>query len=169
MSCWGRFHLQEWLSTSGLSDVELIDIPGNHLGQFHYCVLHGNGTVSCWGVNYGGRLDLGATMRLSTSRGRFRGSPAPSRSPSGSATPVSCTGAVTFRAGEGDPTARSATGKARKSPAPSASPDCRPCASPRVCWRRWEPLSPVEVWEDVPIACQVLIRGRGRDLVRCSV
>lgn len=63
VSCWGYDHLQEWLGTSGLRDVEMIDIAANPAGSFHSCVLHRDGTVACWGLNYHGRLGLGADNR----------------------------------------------------------------------------------------------------------
>ena len=59
VSCWGRNDLQEWLSTAALSDVEMIAISANDLNQFHSCVLHEDRTVSCWGLNYYGRLGQG--------------------------------------------------------------------------------------------------------------
>ena len=63
VSCWGRYELQEWLSTTQLEDVETVGIAGDHNSRLHRCVLHTDASVSCWGLNYYGRLGQGEDYR----------------------------------------------------------------------------------------------------------
>lgn len=59
VTCWGYDGTRERLSTAALEDVLAVSIGDSTGGRFHTCVLHGGGTVSCWGPGEHGELGQG--------------------------------------------------------------------------------------------------------------
>ena len=57
--CWGEEAEREQLSASLLSDVLTVSVGDASGGRFHTCVLHRDGTVSCWGAGNAGQLGNG--------------------------------------------------------------------------------------------------------------
>ena len=59
VACWGQDGIRERLSAAAVRDVVSIGTGDHPHQELHVCVLHGDGTVSCWGSGLAGQLGRG--------------------------------------------------------------------------------------------------------------
>ncbi|MDE0065323.1 MAG: S-layer homology domain-containing protein [Acidimicrobiaceae bacterium] len=63
VACWGTDSLLHRFALAGLKDVVAVSTGDDPDGEGHACVLHTDGTISCWGAAASGQLGQGDPSR----------------------------------------------------------------------------------------------------------